>query len=149
LLRGLVDEGFRVTAGALHLLDTDAETAESLGVVAAVEGPFAPLSEETRAHHRVLLGEAHVIVVAAFAVGPSNLANLEDVVPFARRTPVVVVDPLPDTSLDFTGGAATAAREALRSAGATFVPDPEAAVRAVTKLLSEPRAAPPTAAAQG
>jgi iron complex transport system ATP-binding protein len=148
LLRGLIDGGFRVTAGALHLLDTDAETAESLGVVAAVEGPFAPLSDATRAQHRLLLGEARVIVIAPFAVGPSNLANLEDVVPFVDRTPVVVVEPPPGTSLDFAGGRATKARETLRAAGATFVPDGPSAIREVARLLAS-AAAPPPAAAQG
>jgi len=143
ILRGLADEGIRVTAGALHLLDTDAETAESLGVVAAVEGPFSPLSDSTRAHHRVLLREARVIVVAAFAVGPSNLANLEDVLPFAGPTPVIVVDPPKGTTLDFASGGATTAREALRSAGATFVPDADAAVREAVRVLTGLRAAPP------
>jgi cobalamin transport system ATP-binding protein len=149
LLRALIDEGYRVTAGALHLLDTDAETADSLGVVAAVEGPFAPLSEETRGHHRTLLREARVIVVAPFAVGPSNLANLEDVLPFASRTPVIVVEPAHGTSLDFAGGRATTAREALRAAGATFVPDPETAVQAVGGLLAGSRAPAPAGRAEG
>jgi len=148
LLRGLIDEGFRVTAGALHLLDTDAETAESLGVVAAVEGPFAPLSSETRTHHRTLLADARVIVVAPFAVGPSNLANLEDVLPFASSTPVIVVDPVPGRVLDFAEGRATAAREALRSSGATFVPDSETAVREVVRLLAGTRAPAPEATAE-
>ncbi len=147
LLRLLVDEGLRVTAGALHLLDTDAETAESLGVVAAVEGPFAPLSPETRARHRVLLGEAKAIVVAPFAVGPSNLANLEDLRAFVSRTPTIVIDAPADRSLDFTGGAATAAREALRAAGATFVADSTAALRAVQSVLSPPTRGPGTVGA--
>ncbi len=149
LLRGLTDEGFRVTAGALHLLDTDAETAEALGVVAAVEGPFAPLSAATREHHRVPLREARVIVVAAFAVGPSNLANLEDVLPFAGRTPVLVVDPAPGVALDFTGGAGDAACDALRAAGAVFVSDPDAAVREVVRLLASAQTPGPVAPAQG
>jgi iron complex transport system ATP-binding protein len=140
ILRALVDEGYRVTAGALHLLDTDAETADSLGIVAAVEGPFAPLSPETRARHRILLAEARVIVVAPFAVGPSNLANLEDVRPFAGRTPIVVIEPPAGTLLDFAGGAATSARETLRTAGATVVSDVGAAVRAVGRLLAAPPA---------
>jgi iron complex transport system ATP-binding protein len=144
LLRALTDEGYRVTAGALHLLDTDAETADSLGVVAAVEAPFAPLSPETRVRHRILLGEARVIVVAPFAVGPSNLANLEDVLPFARATPVVVQEPAGGTRIDFTDGAATRAREALRAADATFVPDVPSAVEAVARALAgAPRSTPP------
>jgi iron complex transport system ATP-binding protein len=136
LLRELVDSGYRVTAGALHLLDTDAETAEALGVVAAVEAPFAPLSPETRARHRALLAEARAIVVTAFAVGPSNLANLDDVRPFARSIPTFVVEPPAGSELDFAGGAATAARERLRAEGATFVPDAAAALEAVRAVLA-------------
>jgi len=136
LLRALTEEGYRVTAGALHLLDTDAETAASLGVVAAVEAPFAPLSPDTRARHRILLGEARAIVVAPFAVGPSNLANLEDLLPFARATPVIVLEPPPGTHIDFCEGAATRARDALRSAGTTFVDDVPAAVREVARVLT-------------
>lgn len=136
ILRMLVDDGFRVTAGALHLLDTDAETAEALGVVAAVEGPFAPLSPETRARHRVLLAEARVIVVAPFAVGPSNLANLEDVLPFVARIPTFVLEPPAGQSIDFSGGQATAARAALQAEGATLVAGSTAALRAVRSALS-------------
>jgi iron complex transport system ATP-binding protein len=149
VLRELVDAGYRVTAGALHLLDTDAETAEALGVVAAVEAPFAPLSPETRARHRTLLSEARAIVVTAFAVGPSNLANLQDVQPFVRGTPTVVLEPSGDTELDFAGGAATAAREALRAEGATFVPDVASALEAVRAALAGgPRPAPATTVAE-
>ncbi|MCI4365159.1 MAG: ABC transporter ATP-binding protein [Thermoplasmata archaeon] len=136
LLRALVDDGFRVTAGALHLLDTDAETADSLGIVAAVEGPFAPLGAESRARHRALLEEARVIVVAPFAVGPSNLANLEDVLPFVGRVPVLLVEPPAGSELDFAGGAATALRAALGASGAVAVPDVAAAVRAVHQALA-------------
>jgi iron complex transport system ATP-binding protein len=138
ILRALTDEGYRVTAGALHLLDTDAETAEALGVVAAVEGPFAPLSDLTRERHRLLLEEAKVVVVAPFAVGPSNLANLVDVRAFVQRVPTIVIEAPRDGSLDFTGGSATAAREVLRAEGATFVPDTAAALLAVRSALSTP-----------
>ncbi len=138
LLRALSNEGLRVTAGALHLLDTDAETADALGLVAAVEAPFAPLSDATRAHHRVLLGEAAVIVVAPFAVGPSNLGNLEDITPFVGRTPTLLVDPPSGPAWDFTGGAATRARDGLRAAGAEPVPGTEAAVRRVVERLARP-----------
>jgi iron complex transport system ATP-binding protein len=138
ILRALTDEGYRVTAGALHLLDTDAEAAEALGVVAAVEGPFAPLSDLTRERHRLLLEEAKVVVVAPFAVGPSNLANLVDVRAFVQRVPTIVIEAPRDGSLDFTGGSATAAREALRAEGAMFVPDAAAALLAVRSALLTP-----------
>jgi len=61
----------------------------------------------------------------------------------------VVIEPAPGTRLDFSGGAATAAREALRSAGAVFVPDAASAVREAAQSLSGPRAAPPATPAQG
>ena len=54
-LRALAEAGYRVTAGALHLLDTDLETAESLGALTAVEVPFAPIGEEARQRLRTLL----------------------------------------------------------------------------------------------
>jgi iron complex transport system ATP-binding protein len=149
LMRSLVDAGYRVTAGALHLLDTDAETAEALGIVAAVEGPFAPLGPAARERHRVLLAEARVIVITPFAVGPSNLANLEDVRPFASRTPTILVDVPAGVRLDFAGGAASEARDALRANGATVVANESAALVAVRAALSVATRSPGTAALAG
>ena len=117
-LRLLVEHGYRVTAGALHLLDSDAETAESLGIPTALEVPFAPLSAPVRAQHRALIEEARAVVVAPFAVGPSNLANLEEVVAVRTEIPIFLVGPGEDAALDFCGGRAQALREALRARGA-------------------------------
>jgi iron complex transport system ATP-binding protein len=149
LLRALTDEGYRVTAGALHLLDTDAETADSLGVVAAIEAPFAPLSPEVRARHRILLGEARVIVVAPFAVGPSNLANLQDLMPYASTTPMILQDPGPRMRLDFTDGAATRVRASLQSDGATGAADVPSVIEAVARALAPHRPGPPPIPVQG
>jgi iron complex transport system ATP-binding protein len=123
-LRLLAEEGFRVTAGALHLLDTDAEVAEGLGIPSAIEGPFAPLGPEARAHHAELLAAARAIVVAPFAVGPSNLSNLEDVRPFVPTVPTFLVRLPPIRDRDFSGGRAEAAYRALLDAGATEVTGP-------------------------
>jgi iron complex transport system ATP-binding protein len=120
-LRALVDEGFQVTAGALHLLDSDAETAEALGVPATVEVPFAPISPEVRERHRELLREARVIVVTPFAVGPSNLANLEDVVASGGKVPIFLVGEPPIETRDFAQGRATARVRELESGGAIRV----------------------------
>ncbi|MGI0131742.1 MAG: ABC transporter ATP-binding protein [Thermoplasmata archaeon] len=106
ILRALVEAGYSVTTGALHLLDSDSELAESLRVPSVVEVPFAPLGEDVRSRHRVLLSQARAIVLAAFAVGPSNLANLEDTLDAVERCPTfIVVDP-PIAPRDFTGGRA-------------------------------------------
>ena len=150
-LRRLVDEGFVVTAGALHLLDTDTETAEALGVPSAVEIPFAPLGPEVRTRHRELLGAARAIAVTAFAVGPSNLANLEDVVPFVERTPTFVLERPAVPAWDFTSGAATRLVEEIRSAGGQPVASVDELVDRVRAALALPRSSvdPSPAAATG
>jgi iron complex transport system ATP-binding protein len=133
-LRTLVDEGFRVTVGALHLLDSDTETAERLGLPTAVEIPFAPLGPEVRTRNREFLEAARVIVVAPFAVGPSNLSNLEDLVPYGTRVPILLVGQPPLAERDFTQGKAGELWERLRAAGAREVSTPESVVRAIRAL---------------
>jgi iron complex transport system ATP-binding protein len=130
-LRRLVEEGYEVTAGALPLFDSDTEAAEELGVLAAVEIPFAPLGPEARSRNRVLLAAAEAIVVAPFPVGPSNLANLEDLEEFVPHVPTFLADPPPGVSLEFAGGRATSARERLTAAGAVRVADVEGLVAAL------------------
>ncbi|MFZ1022676.1 MAG: ABC transporter ATP-binding protein [Thermoplasmata archaeon] len=142
-LRALVDEGFRVTVGALHLLDSDTETAERLGLPSAVEIPFAPIGPEVRAHNRQFLDAARVIVVAPFAVGPSNLSNLEDLVPYLARVPILLVAEPPLSKRDFTQGKARELWERLEVAGAVEVSSPEAVVRAIRALPADgPSGAP-------
>jgi iron complex transport system ATP-binding protein len=145
ILRDLFAAGYTLTAGALPLLDSDAETADELGVPFAAEVPFAPLGEEARARHRALLAAAATIVVAPFAVGPSNLANLEDLEGWAPRTPVVLLGGSPAVGRDFTDGRATRAWERLVAEGATPLADPAELGPVLAKLLArsaEPRAAP-------
>jgi iron complex transport system ATP-binding protein len=119
ILRALVEDGFRVTLGAVPLFDTDSQTAEELGIAAATEVPFAPLGPEVRARHRQLLDAADVIVVAPFHVGPGNLANLEDLTADPSGPRVVLVEPPGTGPRDFTGGAATRELERLRHHGET------------------------------
>jgi iron complex transport system ATP-binding protein len=133
--RTLTEEGFRVTAGALHLLDSDSETAETLGIPAAVEVPFAPLGPEVRSRNRELLSAASVIVVAPFAVGPSNLGNLEDLLPFVGRTTTLILARTAALRWDFTGGRASELIAALLHAGAREVAGAE-------ELLAELRKTP-------
>ena len=129
ILRRLWDRGFVVTSGIVALFDTDHTTAEELGIPVATEVPFAPLSQESRTQHRRLLSEADRIVVAPFPVGPGNLANLEDLQPFAGRTPIFLVGTSDWATRDFTGGAAAACRDRLLAAGAQLVEGPEELLR--------------------
>lgn len=135
-LRALTDDGYTLTVGALHLLDSDAEVAESLVVTAPIEAPFAPLSPEVRERHRSLLRAARAIVVTPVAIGPSNLANLEDLLPFAPRVPTFLVAQPAIADRDFTGGRATEVYGRLRALGAREIADLDDARRALRELAS-------------
>jgi len=136
LLRRLVDDGWTVTTGALPLLDSDTETADELGVPFVAEIPFATLSDDVRERHRRLLDAAALVVVAPFAVGPTNLANLEDLMGRPARGPVILVDDGGIARRDFTGGRASALWSRLEAEGAERVRDVEAAIRRLGELLS-------------
>ena len=120
-LRALHEEGFLLSAGVLALLDTDTQTAEEMGLPIAVEAPFSPIGEEARQQNRRLLAAAQAIVLAPFAVGPANLTNLEDVLPFAGQCPVYFLDGSSLGLRDFTGGQAPRIRQQLLAAGAQDV----------------------------
>lgn len=137
-MRALSEAGYRVTAGALHLLDSDLETAESLGALTAVEVPFAPIGEEVRQRLEVLLDGAKAVVVAPFPVGPSNLPNLEEVRRSVGRVPVLLVRRPPAEEWDFTGGRARALEDELRRGGAREV----AGVREMLAALAVAPTAP-------
>jgi iron complex transport system ATP-binding protein len=136
VLRTLTDEQYAVTAGALPLLDSDSEACEELGIPYVAEIPFAPLSDEVRARHRALLDNARAIVVAPFAVGPANLANLEDLLGRPRRVPVLLLAPPGGTTRDFTGGRATELLQQLVDDGARSVVDLPALLGALAQQLS-------------
>ncbi|MGC2288846.1 MAG: ABC transporter ATP-binding protein [Thermoplasmata archaeon] len=121
ILHRLWERGFRLTCGIVALFDTDHTTAEELGIPVATEVPFAPLSPESRTQQRRLLSEADRIVVAPFPIGPGNLANLEDLLPFAGRVPIFLVGGSNWEARDFTGGAAATLRDQLVARGALQV----------------------------
>ncbi len=144
-LRRLVDAGFELTVGSLHLLDTDLETAEALSLATAVEVPFAPLGEEVRARNRTLLRAARAVVVTPFAVGPANLANLEDLRESVRAVPTLLVREPSIGARDFTGGRATEVYEELRRLGAREVADPDEVVARLEELLRRTPSGTPAA----
>ncbi|HLY77246.1 MAG TPA: ABC transporter ATP-binding protein [Thermoplasmata archaeon] len=124
ILRRLWEGGYSVTCGIVALFDTDHTTAEEFGIPVATEVPFAPLSAESREVHRRLLSGADRIVVAPFPIGPGNLANLEDLLPFAGRVPIYLVGGPNWSTRDFTGGAAARLRDQLLVGGARPVDGP-------------------------
>jgi iron complex transport system ATP-binding protein len=121
ILRGLVDAGFAVSAGALPLFDSDTEVAQELGVPSALEVPFAPVSEATRARLRGFLAESAYVVVAPFPVGPANLANLEELQGREPAESIFFLGQPAGRSWDFTGGVAAGLRAELLRRGAREV----------------------------
>ncbi len=123
ILRRLVDADYSVSAGALPLFDSDSAVAEELRIPTAVEVPFAPISEETRAQVRAFLAESAAIVVGAFPVGPANLANLEELAAAARPETVLLLAQPASAPWDFTGGKAAEVRTELLRRGAIESPN--------------------------
>jgi len=121
LLQRLHGEGFLLSLGAVHLFDSDSELARELGIPAVVETPFAPLSEAVRERHRELIRSARAVVVAPFAVGPGNLANLEDLVDTIGARPLALYEPPGLPARDFTGGRSEPLLQELRRRGAAVL----------------------------
>jgi iron complex transport system ATP-binding protein len=138
IFRALTDAGYRLTSGALPLLDSDAEAAEALGIPTVLEVPFAPLGPEAREGTRALLSAAKAIVVAPTPFGPANLANLEELRPFAGRTPILRVRPPGARRQDYVEGRADRLFEELRAGGAREVPGTTELLRALAELLPAP-----------
>jgi iron complex transport system ATP-binding protein len=138
LLRTLFDRGYGLSVGVVPLFDTDTELAGQLGVPVAAELPFAPVGAEALERLDRLLGTAAAIVVAPFPVGPTNLANLEQLRAWVDRRPVALVDQPEGRPWDYTGGRARAIRDELLRRGAVRIPDVEGVIRWLERMASAP-----------
>lgn len=109
LLKMLFDQGYRVSAGVLNVLDTDFEVAKSLGVLVAEEAPFSQITEEAHERNLGLIRKADVVILADVVVGPGNLKNLEAILwALEHGKDVMVLEGSPFEQRDFTGGRAMA-----------------------------------------
>jgi iron complex transport system ATP-binding protein len=122
ILKTLVEKGFIVTAGVLHVLDTDYETAMLLDIPIVSEAPFSPITEQNYKANLKMISEANAIVVTSVPIGYGNLLNLE-AAKFAleRGIPTFVIEETPITQRDFTGGKAQKLLSDLKSRGAVFI----------------------------
>jgi iron complex transport system ATP-binding protein len=77
LMNLLTKWGYEVTAGVLNVLDTDHETAQSLGVTVVSEAPFSPITENAHAANLHLVENADLVLLTTPPFGPGNLLNLE------------------------------------------------------------------------
>jgi iron complex transport system ATP-binding protein len=121
-LQALVEKGFEVTAGVLHVLDTDYETALLLNIPVISEAPFSPITEQNYKANLKVISEANAVVVTSVPIGSANLLNLKAAKDALERgIPTFVVEETPITQRDFTGGEAQKLLLELKSKGATFV----------------------------
>jgi iron complex transport system ATP-binding protein len=124
-MKALVDEGYKVTAGVLNMLDTDYETAELLKIPTVSEAPFSPISEESQQALREMINNAAIIVVTSVPFGYGNLSNLELALEATKRgVKTYVINEMPLEGRDFTGGKATVLLMEMKRFGAIFVDHP-------------------------
>jgi iron complex transport system ATP-binding protein len=137
VMKTLVDEGYRVTAGVLNLLDTDHETAKLLSVPTANEAPFSPITEEAHQTNLKMLSKANVLVVTPTQFGDGNLRNLDAAKSaLQQEIPVFILEDCPVEERDFTKGKATAALKKLQAEGAITVKSLKELVEQINHLES-------------
>jgi iron complex transport system ATP-binding protein len=122
VMKILMDEGYRLTAGVLNLLDTDHETAQLLAIPTANEAPFSPITDEAHTANLKMISKANVLVVTPTQFGEGNLRNL-----IAAETalkegiPTILLEDGPIEERDFTKGKATSYFTKLKNNGAITV----------------------------
>lgn len=123
MMKTLLDEGYRVTAGVLNLLDTDQETAQLLSIPTTNEAPFSPITEEAHKANLQMISKANVLVVTPTQFGEGNLRNLDAAeVALNKGIPTILLEDGPIKDRDFTNGNATKTLERLKANGAVTVP---------------------------
>lgn len=122
-LRGL---GFRISTGALNIMDTDWQTARELAIPMAATAPFSPISPEANRENLALIDEAAVVILGDLPFGPGNLLNLEAArYALDKGKTLIICDFSPISGRDFTGGQATALYRSLEAGGAQVVDNSE------------------------
>ena len=118
----LTENGYKVTAGVLNLLDTDCEVAKLLDIPVVTEAPFSTITAEAFQAHLALIGRADAVVLCGIPFGFGNLKNLEAAETALKMGKMLLafeVDNL--AARDFTGGEATKRFIQLRTKGAVIV----------------------------
>ena len=102
IMHALFDRGYYITAGVLNVIDTDYETAKSLGAVVVSEAPFSPITAESYAKNTEYIKNSDFVVVENVPFGEGNLKNLEACL--NAGCPVIIIERTPIEERDFTGG---------------------------------------------
>ena len=111
-MHALFDAGYCVTAGVLNVIDTDYETAKSLGIETVSEAPFSPITPESCEKNVEFIKNSDFLVIENICIGAGNLKNLEACL--KAECPVVIIERVPVSERDFTLGDGTKIYEKLR-----------------------------------
>jgi iron complex transport system ATP-binding protein len=133
VMKTLLDEGYRITAGVLNLLDTDHETAQLLSIPTTNEAPFSPITDETHKANLQVISKANVVVVTPTQFGEGNLRNLDAAkTALENGIPTILLEDGPIEERDFTNGKATDYLKNLKTKGAITVKN----IRALVDFLN-------------
>ena len=122
LMKTLLDEGYRITAGVLNLLDTDQETAQLLSIPTTNEAPFSPITHEAHQANLKMISKANVLVITPTQFGEGNLRNLEAAeTALEKGIPTILLEDGSIEERDFTNGKAANYLTKLKNNGAITV----------------------------
>jgi iron complex transport system ATP-binding protein len=93
-MRALADERIPFVAGALNIGDSDHTLALRLASKVITEQPYAPIAPATLQQVRESLVQVEVLIICPVAIGPGNLALLQEALQAAKRgLPVILLAP--------------------------------------------------------
>ena len=122
LMRTLLENGYKTSAGVLNVLDTDYEVACTLGIPVISEAPFSSITEEAHKANLNKIDNAGVVILSSTPFGRGNLKNLEAaMMALEKGVAMIVIEENPIQERDFTGGEAQALYIELRKRGAILV----------------------------
>jgi len=138
LMIDLKRHGFLLSVGVLNALDSDFETATSLGIKIVDEAPFSPISDEKYARNLEMINHADIVVLADVIFGPGNLKNLQSVLAAARSGKKIIMICGNDIKKrDFTGNISEEIYEELNRLGAIFFKNQQECINYLLSIDAE------------
>jgi iron complex transport system ATP-binding protein len=99
MMRALADAHILFSAGALNIGDSDHTLALRLAKEVVTEQPYSPISPEALAQVRACLARVALLIICPTAIGPGNLALLQEAVQAAQKgLPIVLLTSALDTA---------------------------------------------------
>jgi iron complex transport system ATP-binding protein len=136
LMRALADAAIPFVAGALNIGDSDHTLALRLANEVITEQPFAPISPVALKQVRDSLAQVRLLVLCPTAIGPGNLALIEEATSAAQRGLAVIVLNTSDlTARDYTGGKASEFMEILLQTGASVATSVSETLEVIKRYL--------------